>query len=366
MVEAPIAIDFETFYDSKSGCSVKPLGAEAYCRHKDFYAYLMSVYDGLELWVGHPRDFNWVYLQGKDLLAHNMFFDWNVVMRMIAEGLIPNFTPGSIQCTANMSAALCNRRSLEEAVRFILGEEMDKGPRKEMDGKHWKDIEGTDLGNRFLQYAGVDAVKCWQIHDKVGHLWTPFERELSQMTLEQCFYGVQLDVNKLEEYLSRAKLLLFTIQLRMPWIAQGSPPTSPKAVNERCREAGIPCCPVKSRDGEEAYEQWEKTYAPKYPWIAAVGQWRSLNKFIATLETLKRRVKPDGVLSFGLKYAGAHTLRWSGDSGFNIQNLKRDPILVDKKGNIRLDTASANEYWAAKDKGTVPDWLSFIGDPYES
>src|SRR6478609_9659205 len=52
----PICIDFETFYDTKSGCSVKPLGAEAYCRHPDFYAFLVAVYDGTTLWVGDPAD----------------------------------------------------------------------------------------------------------------------------------------------------------------------------------------------------------------------------------------------------------------------------------------------------------------------
>ena len=43
----------------------------------------------------------------------------------------------------------------------------------------------------------------------------------------------------------------------MPWIEAGRPPTSPKAIAEKCREVGIPAPPVKARDGEEAYEEWE-------------------------------------------------------------------------------------------------------------
>lgn len=359
----PVCIDFETFYDTKSGCSVKPLGAEAYCRHPEFYAFLVAVYDGITLWVGDPRDLDWMSLHGRDGLAHNAFFEANVIQRLQEMGIIPKeFKLRSLKCTANMSAALCNRRSLADAVQFLLGEMLDKGPRGEMDGKHWDAVKGTDLGARFLKYAGVDAVKSWELYAKYGHLWSPFEQRLSEITIEQCLGGLHIDVPKLEEYLDRAKRLLFQIQLRMPWILEGGKPTSPKAVNQRCVEAGIPCQPVKKHDGEEAYEEWVKTYGPKYPFVAAISQWKSLNKFISSLETIKRRLRPDGVLSFGLKYGGAHTMRWSGDAGFNVQNLKRDPILVDRDGNIRLDKKSANEYWAAKENGTVPDWLDFITD----
>jgi len=45
---------------------------------------------------------------------------------------------------------------------------------------------------------------------------------------------------------------------------------------------------------------------------------------LTKVEAIIRRTREDGWMPYGLKYAGANpTLRWSGDSGVNIQNLPR-------------------------------------------
>lgn len=60
--------------------------------------------------------------------------------------------------------------------------------------------------------------------------------------------------------------------------------------------------------------------------LKALADFRSITKFAKQLETLRKRSDADGVYRFSLKYAGAHTLRFSGDSGFNMQNItKADP-----------------------------------------
>lgn len=351
-----IAIDFETYYDKE--CSVKTLGAWAYCHHPEFYAYLMSVSDGEETWVGEPKDFDWTALEGAHLISHNAFFDRNVYEAGVEKGLYPKINFAQWDCTANMSACLCNRRSLKDAALFLLGVEMSKDVRDTMNGKHWAEVRDTELGRQFKEYAARDAKICWDIWNGFSDRWTEFERELSRLTIEQCMYGIQIDVPLLERYLTNSKKLLFQIEKKLPWIeTEDAKPTSTKAIAMACRAAGIPTPPVKSREGEEAYDAWEKTYSKTYPWIGAVAQWRSLNKFIGTLETVQRRLRPDGTLSFGLKFFGAHTGRWSGDAGFNIQNLKRDPILVDVDFNLRLDDASIDEYNKLKEDGQTPEWL---------
>lgn len=351
-----VALDFETYYDKD--CSVKPLGAWAYCHHPEFYAYLMSVSDGEETWVGSPAEFDWACLEGCHILSHNAFFDRNVYERGVEVGLYPRVNFAQWDCTANMTAALCNRRSLKDAAMFLLGISMDKDARSAMKGKHWVDVKDTPLGAEFVEYAKRDALICWQLWNGFSNCWTEFERELSRDCIEQCMYGVRVDTKKLDEYLYTGKQLLFDIEKRLPWIeTEGAKPTSTKAIATACRTAGIPCPPVKAHEGEEAYQAWEDTYKAKYSWVNAVVQWRSLNKFLGTLETLKSRLRPDGTFSFGMKYFGAHTGRYSGDAGINMQNLKSNPILVDVDGNLRMDDASMDEFLGLKDKGEWPEWL---------
>jgi len=58
---------------------------------------------------------------------------------------------------------------------------------------------------------------------------------------------------------------------------------------------------------------------------------------LTKVEAIIRRTREDGWMPYGLKYAGANpTLRWSGDSGVNIQNLPRKEMFgVNLRGLIK-------------------------------
>ena len=323
-----IALDFETYYDKDYG--IQTHGLYGYTHHEKFDPYMISVSDGEQSWAGQPSDFNWSALEGADVIAHNAAFDWTVYDAMVEQGLAPKVGIKSWQCTANMSAYICNRRSLADAVKYLLGVDVDKSMRNYMKGKSWKQAQEEGKAQKLLEYARLDAKHCFDIWNKFSPLWPEHERELSTMTMEQCRYGVQVDVPKLDRYIGLAQDSLKAIEKSIPWLETSDKGvTSPKAIAEQCRKNGIPVPPIKSHeDGEEKFRWWEATYGAKYDWVRAISMWRVMNKFLGSLERVKMWLRPDGTMPFSLKYFGAHTGRWSGDNGFNMQNLRNKPIYL--------------------------------------
>jgi DNA polymerase len=352
------SVDFETFYDKskKIGYSVKSMGDYPYFHDPRFNAYMISVSDGADTWAGELRDFNWNSIDGADtLLSHNAQFDAGVYRRLVALGLAPQIKFSRWLCTANMSSYLCNRRSLADAAEFLLGIKVDKDIRDRASGKTVEQMKSEGWWAEMLRYARRDAFTCQQLFMKHGHRWPEFERRLSEQTINQGDRGIQTDIEKLNEYIKVAHTMLKDTEATLPWIAEGAAPTSPKAIAEHCRLHGIPSPPVKVHEGEEAFIEWENTYGPKHTWIASVSNRRSINKFLDSLETIKARLTPEGILNFRLKYFGAHTGRWSGDGGVNMQNLRKEPLYRDDKGFLISDIARLKEIERSK---TPPGYVT--------
>lgn len=322
-----IAIDFETYFNTKEGIDIKSLGAAGYVRDPRVDCYLISVSDGAETWAGHPRDFNFESLRGATLLAQNFSFDSAVLREMMRRGVAPTFE-FSGHCTANMSVYMCGRRSLAEASEFLLGVVVSKAYRLDANGKSPEEMKSAGVWEKILEAGRVDAMRCHQLWSRYGVLWPEFERQLSALTIAQGQRGVQIDTALLSRQLVLAQKALIDTETKLPWIGAGRPPTSTKAIAEKCREVGIPMPPVKSRDGQEAFDLWESQYGPKHEWVQAVADWRMINKLVGQLETIKGRLDESGVLPFDLLYGGAHTLRWSGAGGLNLQNLRKAPLVV--------------------------------------
>lgn len=354
MPEKIIALDYETFYSKD--LSVVDLGYDRYARHPLCDVYMVSVCDGKECWAGHPRDFNFAALAGATLLSHNAAFDQEITLGAVERGLFEFPLEGiaAWHCTANMSAYIWNERSLANAVRVGLGLGVDKGVRDRAKGKTWDDMLKEGWSEDMLKYARLDAQHCWTLWDKHNSKWPEHERRLSELTISQGRQGVQIDVPRLEDYIATLERVIFEATNALPWIARGRPPASPLGIAEECRTSGIPCPPVKAHDPEAA-EEWEETYAPQFRWVMSVRNLRKAKKALATMETIKSRLREDDTVATSTKYFGAHTGRWAGDGGWNLQNQPKIPLFINPDFTFVLDKDVAQGLDKQFEEGTLTD-----------
>src|SRR6267142_697420 len=325
-----IALDYETFYSEskKNRYTISDLGNWRYCNDERFDPFLLSVHDGSNSWVGHPKDFNWGAIAPNDLLvAHNASFDSAVTRRLAELGRAPALT-NKWQCTANMSSFLSGTRALQHAMWVLEKQKLKKEARDYMDGKHWSDVVKDGQDKVCADYCQGDTIACWGLYNKYQSQWPQLEHDLSSLTLKQCARGVGINVDLLNEYIEKLQVVIFNLIDSFPWTTRGNKPTSPIGIAEQCRIDGIPCPPLKKED-EEGYDQWEKDWGIQFPWVMGACQVRSLNKLLTSLQTIKERLRPDNTIDFSLLYFGAHTGRWSGGgSGLNLQNLKKVPLFL--------------------------------------
>jgi hypothetical protein len=376
----PIAIDFETFYSSKLKYTIKGTTPRNYADDQNFDPYLLSFATGEQAWCGSRRDFSdcgrkQSLVTGNLALAHNAAFDSAVWTEAQKRKLIPvSCTPSGWLCTADLTSYLCNRRALSDAMLYFYEESVSKQVRSDADNKHWPADFTQQEQKDMIAYGGGDAVSCLRLWNDHSAKWPEKERRLSILTREQGYRGVRLNVQLLNEYIGQTHEMLKATENLIPWIKDTDDeswdklgverkPTSTKMIAEQCRKSKIPCPPVKSHfdDGEERYEEWVQNYIKANPWIAALTTWRSIGKVHKTFVKMKGRLFGD-IMPFGLKYWGAHTGRWSGDAGINMQNLRKDPILADQNSLMANDAQSKSAYECFDKTGKWPEWVRFVID----
>lgn len=356
MATNTLGFDTETYYHKKT-FSVQDLGPWHYTRDPRFDCYMISVSDGAENWSGHPRDFNFDSTKGKILVTQNRAFDEEVALAMEEKGLWPKLEYKEWHCTGNMSAYLWNVRSLSDACVAGLGINISKGTRDRANGKQWDDMVREGWSAEMLQYAALDSQYAVELWDRHSSRWPEIERRLSDLTIRQGRRGVALDADRLAAGIVAMQRVIIAATDNLPWVARGRASGSPIGAAEECRAAGIPCQPVKAH-APEAHEEWLEKYAPQFSWVAALKNLRKATKMLATLETMRDRLRPDGTMPFALLYGGAHTMRWAGTGGVNMQNFNKTPLFIGHDNQLVLDAKRIADAAEKFDKSQpLPDYV---------
>lgn len=333
-----IAIDFETYYDSEY--SLRKMSTWAYVNDPRFDAYLVALHgDGVH-WVGDPKKCDWSAIKEAVVVMHNASFDQMVLERLIEQGVVPqDCRPARVLCTADMTAYLGCKRDLASAAKFLLHKEISKQVRTNMQGKHYADAVAAGMEEDLLKYGGSDAELCFELARTFLPKWPETEQQISCLNREAGMKGVAIDVRKVEEASRTLRLKLEELEQLLPWMDDPeAKPLSPKAIRAAGREAGIPV-PASLAKDDPAVLDWVGKYGEQYPWVKALGQYRSLNILLKRVQSIERNLRADGTMPFQIKYAGAHTLRFSGggDSGgkFNMQNMyKHEMFGVDLRSML--------------------------------
>jgi hypothetical protein len=330
-----ISLDFETHYDKD--ISLTNLSPEAYIKalmDLGKVPYLVSIVSPTATFVDSLGKVPWTSFYGDSAIVccHNSRFDKAVFKACAEKGLVPKeWLTKKWICTADLAVYNSAPRNLQGAAKYLLGVEVSKDLRKSMKGVDWSSLS-PEKQEEMRQYCLQDAKLCYQLAEKYLPTWPESEQVISQLNREIGMYGVQLDEGYISHSIQKLHQIKFDAEKKLPWRDDPEADTvvlSTKAVAKLCGESGIPM-PSRLDDegkqkdtlaqGEPEVVAWEAEYGKKYPWVAAMRDYRKANILLKKLQTMQRH-SVNGILYFSLKYFGAHTGRFSGGGGFNPQNL---------------------------------------------
>jgi DNA polymerase len=323
------ALDFETYYSKTY--SIQGSSTYQYVNHPEFDAYLVAIWSPDLSYVGKTSDFkDWKKFDGYTFIAHNASFDQRCFEKCVEQGIIPDIKVDWI-CTADMCVYFQYQRNLKGSAKEILNADMDKAVRENMKDKTWEDMIAMDESKQVLEYALDDAKYTYQIFQELYDHWPETERLLSRLTRAMSWEGLPIDVNKLDDGINRLEETLFQAKKALPWYGEIDPDTkkeyviySKKAMAIECRKAGVEPPKSLAKDSP-ALADWIAEHGDKLTFVSAMQNHNRINMHLQRLKSVRDRLTTEDRMSYNLKYFGADaTGRWSGDAGFNVQNMPRE------------------------------------------
>lgn len=338
-----VGIDFESFYNKKISkkhpvkINVQELGNYRYSMATDIHT--VGIYDGEQEYVGPPEEFDWKSLAGRNLVSHNAVFDRTLYETLVYKKIISKIPRmGWWNCTANLSVYLRAGRALDNACKFLIGEEVSKDIRALMDGKTVEEMKATEATVRrfnnfyeeMLDYCLSDTKLTWRLWAECSDEWPELEKRISLITIKGCIRGLPTNKKYIERGIETLIRKRFAAIDRLPWMndpeIENPTPQSKICLAKACRDHDIDA-PASIAEDDPGYKTWKLKYADKFEWVNDMKTIGTINTVVKKFETFRDRVKPRSIYCpYGLKYGGTHTLRWSGDDGMNVQALNKEGV----------------------------------------
>lgn len=304
-----VAVDFETYYDSKIGYSLRNMSPHAYVNDPRFDAYMVAIVDeNGDEYVGPPEGYDWNSLAGATLVMHNAAFDGMVINRLIELGKIPEFQRELFD-TADMVAFMCLPRSLKSACKYLLGMDISKAQRTAMDGKKYQDIP-EEQRKALLEYAADDSRLALQLCKTYKDRWPEWEQIVSKVNREGCWRGIHVNRKAVEDGLVILRTKSEEAAKALPW-SETCKTGSRAAFLLHVKSIGLPVPKTVNKTDPEMIA-WIEKYKDAHPFIKARMDYASLQPHIARLEAMLTRADQEDVLRFESLYYAAHTGRCSG------------------------------------------------------
>lgn len=353
--EDAVAIDYETFYDTKEKYSLSSMPTWQYCADQRFDAYLVAICgydifrnppdwfmtsdvqpgiyrkldDGRELYIGRPEHFRyWKGIEGRLCIAHNASFDQVVTMELAKRGTIPAFMgDAKWACTADLSTYLMAPRNLKGAMKELFGKEISKEVRAGMDGRHEWQLDEKERDDLY-EYGGSDAVECHDLWLKYSKDWPYVERRVSELNRLSTIRGIRLDIDYVRESVKELESYLAVVACDIPWYpekALGSLPALKAAVVAM----GL-TCPKSFKKDDPGFLRWQDQNG-NVPFVKARQRAISISMCLARVKSMLETADPASRSHPAFLYFGSHTGRFSGKSesggNQNLLNLQRKPVM---------------------------------------
>ena len=333
-----IAIDFETYYSQEY--SLSKMTETEYVLDPRFEIIMCavklgdapsSVYVGAERVTECLAAVDW---SRAAMLSHNCRFDGAILAWRY--GHIPAFYLDTLSMARGMTHAVTGSSSLKSVARYLkLGVKGDEVVQAR--GKRLADFAPDELAN-YGSYCRNDNELCRAIFDKLRPKFPTRELALVDMNLRM-FIEPQTHLNpsRLKAHRTVVRVSKQLVMDKVAYIADPSVFSSTAKFTALLESYGVdipmkpsPADPSKMipamAKGDVAFKEMvdDPNQLPEVQALLAarVGSKSTIDETRA--ETLLRLSKlGTGAFPVPLKYYGAHTGRFSGDGGYNAQNLRR-------------------------------------------
>ena len=288
----------------------------------------------------HPSKMNWKQFDNATFVIHNAAFDCNVLDRLFELGIVENFSYRAVD-TADLVAYLGVKRNLKSACKILLGLEVSKEVRSDMDSKLPEYLTPSER-LALYKYGIDDAIHAYMLWSNFAKDWPYVERRMSELNRISNIRGLEVNVDAIEEGLEKLRKIKSSAEARLPWMNAENPEdrypaASLPALAKWLGEHGYQIPKSFNKNGNE-FLDWRKTLDEERDTelidilnarIAVTGT----NPHIARLETMLAQL--DGTkLHPGFVYFGAHTGRFTaglseeadGAKNVNLLNMTKKPV----------------------------------------